>query len=151
MLTAKQEKFVRELLKGKSQRAAYRSAYPSSRKWKETAIDSQASRLFKNSEVNARYEELKKKAEDRVTYDVAAIRKLIIDTELAILQADVLDDEVDGKAVKNKRWDSRGRVVCEHYDKQEAVKVLREMLGIDSNGEENGIHIHLHGAEEYDG
>lgn len=150
MLTAKQEKFVRELVKGKSQRAAYKVAYPASKKWKESAIDSQASRLMANSKVSARYDELQKKVDEKVTYDVAEIRKLIIETELAILNADVADDDVDGRAVKNKRWDSRNRVIYEHYDKQEAIKVLREMLGIDTGTEESGIHIHLHNTEGYD-
>ena len=151
MLTAKQEKFVRELVKGKSQRVAYRAAYPSSKKWKDASVDQKASTLFKNVKVRSRYDELNKKVADKTTYDVAEIRKLIIETELAILNADVADDNVDGRAVKNKRWDSRNRVVYEHYDKQEAIKVLREMLGIDSGSDENGIHIHLHSVEEYDG
>ena len=151
MLTAKQEKYVRELVKGKSQRVAYRSAYPSSKKWKDSVVDNKASILLKNAKVLERYNELQQKADEKVTYDVAEIRKLIIETELAILNADVAEDNVDGRAVKNKRWDSRNRVVYEHYDKQEAIKVLREMLGIDTGTEEDGIHIHLHGIEEYDG
>lgn len=149
MLTAKQEKFVRELIKGKSQRVAYRAAYPKSKTWKDATVDKRASEMFKKGEIQGRYNELQKKANDKTTYDVAEIRKLIIETELAILNADVADDNVDGRAVKNKRWDSRNRVVYEHYDKQEAIKVLREMLGIDSGSDENGIHIHLHDADKY--
>lgn len=151
MLTNKQEKFVQELVKGKSQREAYKIAYPASQKWKPSAVDSQASRLLANSKVRTRYEELKKITAEKVTYDVAEIRKLIIDTELAILKADVASGDVDGRAVKNKRWDSRNRVIHEHYDKQEAIKVLREMLGIDPANTDDGIHIHLYGAEEYNG
>ena len=149
MLTAKQEKYVRELVKGKTQRVAYRAAYPSSKKWKDSVVDNKASILLKNEKVLDRYKELQKKADEKVTYDVAEIRKLIIETELAILNADVADDNVDGRAVKNKRWDSRNRVVYEHYDKQEAIKVLREMLGIDS-GTENGIVIRIENGQGYD-
>ena len=61
MLTPKQERFVQELIKGKSQREAYKIAYPSSKKWKNESIDSKASNLFKNVKVRTRYEELQKK------------------------------------------------------------------------------------------
>lgn len=67
-LTAKQERFVQELIKGKSQREAYKIAYPSSEKWTDNAIDSRASRLFKNDKVLTRYNEINdrliKEAED---------------------------------------------------------------------------------------
>lgn len=67
-LTDKQEKFVQELLKGKSQREAYRIAYPNSVKWTDNALDSRASRLLKSDKVLTRYEKLKdrliKEAED---------------------------------------------------------------------------------------
>lgn len=68
-LTAKQEKFAQELAKGKSQRVAYRAAYPNSRKWKDSVVDSRASTMFnKNDKVMARYNELRarvvKEAED---------------------------------------------------------------------------------------
>lgn len=151
MLTNKQERYVQELVKGKSQRDAYRIAYPSSVKWLDKNVDSKASNLLKVDKIRTRYEELQRITAEKVTYDVAEIRKLIIDTELAILRADVADDDVDGRAVKNKRWDSRNRVIYEHYDKQEAIKVLREMLGINPSSEDDGIHIHLHSSEEYDG
>lgn len=64
MLTAKQEKYVQNLVKGLSQREAYRKAYPSSLKWKDNIVDSKASNLFKNGKVLARYNELIDKADD---------------------------------------------------------------------------------------
>lgn len=63
MLTQKQEKYVQELINGKSQRVAYREAYPSSRKWKDKNVDSRASNLLKNDKVLARYLELKDEIE----------------------------------------------------------------------------------------
>ena len=56
-LTAKQEKFVRELIKGKSQREAYKSAY-SAKNMSNATIDSNACRLLKDNKVAARYDEL---------------------------------------------------------------------------------------------
>ena len=151
MLTTKQERFVQELIKGKSQREAYKIAYPTSKKWKETAIDSQASRLFNNSMVHARYEELKKKTEEKITYDAAEVKNKIIDTCLAIIDADVMNDKVDGRAVKNKHRDRFGKFVYDHYDKIEASKMLIGLLGIENLQEDSGVHIHLHSSEEYDG
>ena len=58
MLTPKQEIFVASLVKGNSQRQAYIEAYPNAAKWKENAIDSQASKMLKSPKVFQRYEEL---------------------------------------------------------------------------------------------
>lgn len=57
MLTAKQEKFVQNLLKGMSQREAYKNSYNASN-MKEATIDSNACRLFADSKILARYNEL---------------------------------------------------------------------------------------------
>ena len=58
MLTAKQEKFVQGLVSGLSQRQAYYEAFPNSKKWKPETVDNKASKLFKESEILARYNEL---------------------------------------------------------------------------------------------
>ncbi len=66
MLTEKQELYLQNLIKGMSQREAYRNAYPKSKKWKDSSVDSRASNLLKIDKVLTRYQELKKeKAEDR--------------------------------------------------------------------------------------
>lgn len=59
-LTTKQELFVQQLIAGQSQRQAYRSAYPSAKKWKDNVVDNKASELLKNGEVSVRYRELLK-------------------------------------------------------------------------------------------
>ena len=149
MLTAKQEKFVQELIKGKSQRDAYKVAYPGSKKWKDNSIDCAASKLMAIAKVSQRYEELKKKTEEKVTYDAAEVKNLIIETMMSIVKADVMNDDVDGRAVKNKHWDRNGKVVYDHYDKVEAAKMLIGLLGIENTSQDEGVHIHLHGAEDY--
>ena len=67
-LTEKQEKFIQELVKGKSQREAYRIAYPKSVDWKDETVDQNASKLMRHTKVLPRYNELKgrlvKEAED---------------------------------------------------------------------------------------
>ena len=56
-LTAKQEKFVQELIKGNSQRAAYRNSY-NIKNMSDKTIDENASRLFNNSKIQTRYKEI---------------------------------------------------------------------------------------------
>jgi phage terminase small subunit len=67
-LTDKQEKFVEELIAGKSQREAYHIAYPKSVNWLDSAVDTKACILFKNGKVQERYnaihDRLIKEAED---------------------------------------------------------------------------------------
>ena len=57
MLTAKQEKFVRNLIEGMSQREAYKNSYNAS-KMADKTIDEKACLLFAEEKVRARYWEL---------------------------------------------------------------------------------------------
>ncbi len=87
-LTKKQEKFVQELIKGKSQREAYKAAY-SAKNMKDSTIDSNASRLLKNSKVAARYNQLHSKVVKR------AEKKAIITAEEIIKEiADIAKDDI---------------------------------------------------------
>ena len=59
-LTQKQELFVQGIISGLPQRQAYRQAFPSSKKWKESTVDVKASELLRNGKVLVRYRELLK-------------------------------------------------------------------------------------------
>lgn len=50
-ITPKQDKYAYYLAKGFSQRQAYYKAYPISKNWKDSTVDSNASRTFKNEKV----------------------------------------------------------------------------------------------------
>ena len=56
-LTDNQEKFVQEPIKGKSQREAYKIAYPKCNAMDKT-VDEKASKLFKTDKVRTRYDEI---------------------------------------------------------------------------------------------
>lgn len=56
-LTPKQEKYVRGLVEGKSQRLAYREAYDSEN-MSDLTVDKKASGLFKQENIRGRYREL---------------------------------------------------------------------------------------------
>lgn len=57
MLTAKQEKFIQNIVKGMSQREAYKDAYDTKR-MSDNAIDREASLLMKNPKIAQRHKEL---------------------------------------------------------------------------------------------
>jgi phage terminase small subunit len=61
----RRECFVQERIKGKSQRQAYLTAYPSSKKWKDESVDTAAFKLAKTAEVLHRFEELREQRLDR--------------------------------------------------------------------------------------
>ena len=117
MLTAKQEKYVQNLIKGMSQREAYRDAYPTSKKWKETAIDSQASILFKNSKVLDRYNELQNKTE-KETIMTAVERKEWL--------TKVINGEIKEKSYYDNEEHEREAYLS---DKMKAMDILNKMSG----------------------
>ena len=81
-LTEKQERFCQALVAGETQRAAYRIAYPSSKKWLDKTVDSRASDLANNRKILGRCEELRKPIIEKARYSleehVDFLRKLAI-------------------------------------------------------------------------
>ena len=77
-LTLKQEKYVQNLIKGMSQRQAYKNAFDTS-KMKDETIDNKAYLLFKKDEVRARYDELVKKAQDDAIMSAIERKKWLSD------------------------------------------------------------------------
>lgn len=103
MLTSKQEKYVNNLVKGMSQRIAYRNAYPSSKKWKDETVDSKASTLLKNEKVKERYKKLidkvNNKLEERTIMNALERMKWLTD----VINGDILEDVLlMTKATKDK-------------------------------------------------
>lgn len=90
MLTAKQEKFVRNLIKGMSQREAYKNSYDAENMTDKT-IDENACRLFNDSKIKARYQELQERldkatimtAQERLEYLTEIIQGIQLDNNEA--------------------------------------------------------------------
>lgn len=78
-LTAKREKFIQEIVKGKSQREAYRTAYPKSRNWKDASVDSAASNMLRINKVSIRLQELQGRVQ-------AAAEEKCVMTAVEVLQ-----------------------------------------------------------------
>lgn len=67
-LTPKQEKFVEEILKGKTQYEAYINAYPRAKNWQRQAVDVNASQLMNDTKIKLRLEEYGYKQEKKILW-----------------------------------------------------------------------------------
>lgn len=120
-LTPKQEKFVLNVVNGMSQRQAYLAAYPKSKKWKETTVDSKASTLLKQEKVLERYQELMKKAEDEAIMS-AAERKIWLSkiVKSGLINVDGVDVPVKSDA-RLKAMDILNKMSGEYITKIETT------------------------------
>ncbi len=99
MLTPKQEKFVQGLVAGLSQRKAYINAGYSTKGHTETTIDANASRLFNNSKVLARFNELMSQHKEKALWTrEQAINDLIWVKEQA--RNSMIDEKFDNGYVR---------------------------------------------------
>lgn len=94
-LTQKQEKFVQGLIKGKSQREAYKAAY-NAKNMSDNSIDVNASKLLKNTKVALRFNELRSKVIKR-TEEKAIITAEEIIREIANIAKDDIKNYLDFK------------------------------------------------------
>ena len=102
-LTPQQEKFCQQVvLNGGDKSAAYRVAYPKSLKWKDNAVNTQASILSKNSKVEVRVRELqdraKELAEKKFDVDAEYILKRLHEVDVMDV-ADILYDDGSVKPI----------------------------------------------------
>lgn len=86
MLNARQERFIQNIVKGMSQREAYKEAYNA--KYKDEAIDNKASALFNKGEVQVRYKELIEQLEDKSIMSAKERMKWLTD----VINGDILED-----------------------------------------------------------
>ena len=140
-MTLKQEKFVEELIKGKSQREAYKAAYNTSR-LKNASIDSLACRLLKGVKVRSRFEELKSQADDKTGDDATSMRAFIIaqlqDIASGKAKDEIKDYDPDGALIKS-------RTQLRQADRANALDKLSTLYGVDQQVD-NTIQIQI-GAE----
>lgn len=154
-LTSKQEKFVNAYASGMSQRQAYYAAYPASRKWKESTVDSHACNLLKNGKVLARYEEIiaeaKKKAvmdADKIIEEYSNIASSslsdfydpVIDKKTGLVWLKPKDwSKVDMRAVKDFQYDKAGNVILTLYSKMDALDRLAKIFHVDEPSEDDKV------------
>lgn len=108
---AKNEKFAQGIFEGLSQRKAYRAAFPSSRKWKDSTVDSRASELYNTSEILGRLDELKKEAADDSILSVIERKKWL---------SELIEDYSEKTENKLKALDLLNKMDGEYTTKIEA-------------------------------
>jgi len=99
-LTEKQEKFVLGLIEGKSQREAYRAAYPSC-KAPDAAVDAKACKLFKIDKVRTRYNELRDRLIQEAENDTIITAKEVL-AEIVSIAKDDISNYLDFRTEKTQ-------------------------------------------------
>lgn len=116
MLRPNQEKFIQNIIKGMSQRQAYKNAYKV--KYKDEVIDVRASELFNSSKVQVRYQELLKRAQDESIMSAIERKQWLT----KVIKGDVKNTSFDsnGNSYENEAYMS---------DKMKALDILNKMDG----------------------
>lgn len=108
MLTAKQEKFVRNLIEGMSQREAYKNSY-NAENMSDKSIDEVACRLFDDVKVKSRYKELQEQlakqsimtAQERLIYLTEIVKDIQGEKVMEVVNGEVKEYTAPA-SVKNK-------------------------------------------------
>ncbi len=111
LTNVRHETFAQEIAEGKSQRKAYRSAFPKSVNWKDETVDSKASVLAKNEKVLARIKELQEQATSK-SIKTAIQRKEWLSS--------IIDSKEEDTATKLKACDLLNKMDGEYTTKIEA-------------------------------
>lgn len=120
MLTPKQEKFVRNLIQGMSQREAYKNSYDAENMTDKT-IDEEACRLFNDCKISARYKELQDRLENATI--MTAKERLEYLTEVIMgLQGENIVEIVDGETIERT-------VPTSMKNKLSAIDLMNKMQG----------------------
>lgn len=117
MLTAKQEKFVRNLVQGMSQREAYKNSYDAEN-MTDKSIDEEACRLFNDTKISSRYRELQDRL-DKVTIMTAQERLEYLTEVIQGIQLDNNDAPADLN-IKLRAIDIMNKMQGEYVQKIEA-------------------------------
>lgn len=98
-LTPKQEKFIQNIIKGMTQRQAYRDAF-SPDNTSDKTVDEKACRLFNEDKIQARYQDLIKELETEAVMTALEKRKLL--KELALDKENSVNDRLKALDIDNK-------------------------------------------------
>ena len=112
MLTTKQEKFVQNIVKGMSQREAYKDAYDAEN-MKDTTIDSEACHLMSDHKVATRYKEIIKEMEKTAVMTALEkrlrLKEMVLDKKNSMserLKALDIDNKMSGEYIDNLKIES---------------------------------------------
>lgn len=92
-----------------TQRQAYLKAFPHTKKWKETTVDSKASTLFAQGKVQERYFELSKAVADSLQQETIASKQEVLEFFTRLMRREEKEQVVSSKSVKDVWYDEEGR------------------------------------------
>ena len=127
-LTPKQEKFIQNIVSGMSQRQAYKDAYNAGNMTDES-IDVEACKLFNDTKVSQRYQELMKKLEDtaimtakeRMIWLSEVVKGIQKEKEAVFTDGDVVIKDVETDiSTKIRAVDTLNKMSGEYVTKVEA-------------------------------
>lgn len=121
MLNVQQERFIQNIVKGMSQREAYKEAYNAT--YDNNAIDVNASKLFNEAKVQLRYKELLQELEDKSIMSAKERMKWLTDVVKNIQKEDIYTVNSDGE---NVLVSSRN---ADLNTKLKAIETLNKMSG----------------------
>ena len=108
-LTKQQEKYVNYLIRGDSQRQAYMKAYPNSKKWKQSSVDAEASKMLAIPKVSTRYNKLMQKVNESLLEDTIASKQEAMEFFTRLMRREEKEQVVASKSRKVVDYDSEGR------------------------------------------
>lgn len=137
MLTAKQENFIQNIVKGMSQREAYKNSY-NAEGMSDNAIDREASLLIKNPKVAQRHKELVDSiakptimtAQERLEYLTAIVKDVEKENRSVVVEGSIMNyKECADISTKLKAIDLMNKMQGEYVTKVEGnVSVKLEDL-----------------------
>lgn len=169
LLSKQEEIFVAEIVKGKSQRAAYLLAYPKKKHWQDNSLDTNASILFKKTKIRNRYEELMqqmRKNEERSTMwtreeSIKTLRGVIdknqadqqriheaCEEELLLLQKQIEEDPMNAKKYVKDMLKQRKQKRVSMIHNGGIVSAVAELNKMQGYNEEN---INVNGTIVFEG
>lgn len=110
MLTAKQEKFVRNLIEGMSQREAYKNSY-NAENMADKTIDEKACILFADEKIRARFRELQ---------DELAKASILTATQRAVILSNIATNDEEDTTAKIRAIDTLNKMSGEYVQKIDA-------------------------------
>jgi hypothetical protein len=139
-LTPQQEKFAQGVVSGMSQAEAYRTAYPKSVKWKDSAVHVAGAKMMAIGRVSERVAELQQSAAEIAVDEAVEIARenlrLAKSRISGIMHEDgrvKLPHELDPAteaAIKSFKIDEYGRIEYQFWDKNSALERASKILGM---------------------
>ncbi len=121
MLNVQQERFIQNIVKGMSQREAYKEAYNAT--YSNEAIDVKACELFNSDKVQIRYKELLQELEDKSIMSAKERMKWLTEVIKNIQKEDIYTVDTNGE---NVLVSSRN---ADLNTKLKAIETLNKMSG----------------------